>query len=174
MNERLGAIFILSFHEIAMLMLYRRVTRHTCAAKRIRIRRISQSVTQWTKARARFTAGIPKNTDINIVGGYARGTKGHVVAAGRGTGIKMDGANRMLIERSFIFFLYQFGEVTRGRSVARRSGQSSVYIELNIVRAYRRVFFCRRNERSVWTTKRNLGRENTCVPICALSDLNNC
>lgn len=70
-----------------------------------------------------------------------RETKRHVVAAERGTGIKMDGANRMLIERSFIFSLYQFGEATRGRLVARRSGRSSVYIEQNIVRAYRSIFF---------------------------------
>lgn len=76
-----------------------------------------------------------------------RETKRHVVAAERGTGIKMDGANRMLIERSFIFSLYQFGEVTRGRSVARRSGRSSVYIEQSIVRAYRSApFFKRKNE----------------------------
>lgn len=46
-------------------------------------------------------------------GEYRRGT-----VAGR---IKMDGANRMLIERPFYFLLYSFGEVTRGRSVARRS-----------------------------------------------------
>lgn len=71
------------------------------------------SNSQWTKARARFTAGIPKNMGINIVGGYihthGENTKG-ARGGGRGTGIKMDGANRMLIERSFIFSFTSLGK----------------------------------------------------------------
>lgn len=59
---------------------------------------------------------------------HTRETKRHVVAAERGTGIKMDGANRMLIERSFIFSLYQFGEATRGRfSRAPKWSKLSLY-----------------------------------------------
>lgn len=103
-----------------------------CNKKNVHTEVLSQSVTQWTKARARFTAGIPKNTGINIC--WRIRTRDKEARSGgreRGTRIKMDGANRMLIERSFIFSLYQFGEVTRGHSVARRSDRSPVYIEQN-------------------------------------------
>lgn len=51
-------------------VVYVHVIRHACAAMKIFTVVISQSVTQWSKARARFTTGIPKNTGINIVGRY--------------------------------------------------------------------------------------------------------
>lgn len=68
----------------------------------------------------RFTTGIPRNTGINIVGRYTHGgTKRRRGGRyGKGTGIKIDGANRMLIESgvSFCLLLYQFGASNPART----------------------------------------------------------
>lgn len=85
----------------------------------------------------------------------------------RGTRIKMDGANRMLIERSFIFSLYQFGEVTRGHSVARRSDRSSVYIEQNRTSSTGVFFSGERMKCSIAMCERSRAWKYVCSDIYA-------